>query len=630
MRHDPRGDSEEATPRLPSPSRERRPERRRRALRAAAVAALLTAFAVQAVTSLRQKSITTDEILYITAGYYHLETGDFSLNPVNPPLPKLLAALPLLPLDLRLPPAPEDPGAWTMVEQWKYSRAFYYGNTAPADEILFRARLPFVGIGVVLGLYVYLWSRRLYGTRAAFLALFLFSLSPNVLAHTRLAALDLAVSAFMLASLFHFGAFVRRPGAGHLAACGTALAGAMLSKTTGWFLLPILGLYGLWLLVARRAELPVWSGLPGLARLAGDRPDRQRALSALAAALLLGAVALVGFNAAYGFQGTLAPIGTERLRAKVESRLPEGGVGRRAVEPLLALPSPLPAPFYDTLIHQFRTTSYGQRNYLAGETSREGFWYMLPLAFSLKTPLPILLLTGLALYGMARRRSARSEEVLILWAALFTFGFFMYLKNVSIGTRYVLLLYPLMHVLASGLLRSGVRPKPLLAGALALLLVWYAVGSARIHPHYLAYFNESIGGPEKGWRYLADSHLDWGQDLKLLRRWMDEKGVDRVRLAYAGSGDARYYGIDYEYLPSVGLAPLAPGDRWWYEDLEENLPPLDLTRGPIVVSATLLAGVFLPGYYAPLRELEPVDQIGYSLLVFEPRGARETEAARRR
>ena len=48
--------------------------------------------------------------------------------------------------------------------------------------------------------------------------------------------------------------------------------------------------------------------------------------------------------------------------------------------------------------------------------------------------------------------------------------------------------------------------------------------AARVHPHYLAYFNEPAGGPRDGYRRLVDSSLDWGQDLTGLSDWMERAG----------------------------------------------------------------------------------------------------------
>ena len=57
-----------------------------RRLSNALAAALLAAFAVQAITSMQTKSVVADEPGYIAAGYYHLRTGRFDINMTNPPL----------------------------------------------------------------------------------------------------------------------------------------------------------------------------------------------------------------------------------------------------------------------------------------------------------------------------------------------------------------------------------------------------------------------------------------------------------------------------------------------------------------------------------------------------------------
>lgn len=197
------------------------------------------------------------------------------------------------------------------------------------------------------------------------------------------------------------------------------------------------------------------------------------------------------------------------------------------------------------------------------------------------------------------------------------FTLFAVLSSVSIGLRYVLPVFPLLHVLVSRLVRDGGDMRGWAKAGLVVLVAWQMLGTMRIHPHYLAHFNELVGGPRNGYKYLADSNLDWGQDLKGLKRYMDEHGIDRIRLAYFGAGDADYYGIDYDYLPSVGLHP-PPGSKWWFETTAADLPPLDLSKGPTAISATLVAGIFLDGYYAWLREVPPSDQVGYSILIYEP------------
>jgi hypothetical protein len=86
-----------------------------------------------------------------------------------------------------------------------------------------------------------------------------------------------------------------------------------------------------------------------------------------------------------------------------------------------------------------------------------------------------------------------------------------------------------------------------------------------VYPHCLAYFNCLAGGPARGYLYLADSNLDWGQDLKGLKQWMDEKGVNHINLCYFGTADPDYYHIHYTYLydppfaPGLAKPPQLPG-----------------------------------------------------------------------
>ncbi|MBM3278014.1 MAG: hypothetical protein FJY95_08025 [Candidatus Handelsmanbacteria bacterium] len=133
------------------------------------------------------------------------------------------------------------------------------------------------------------------------------------------------------------------------------------------------------------------------------------------------------------------------------------------------------------------------------------------------------------------------------------------------------------------------------------------MGTLRHHPDHLAFFNELVGGPDQRYHYLVDSNLDWGQDLKGLKEYLDERGIGRVKLSYFGTVDPALYGLEYEWLPSFHLpAPL--GAR-------AVLP----TTGTIAISATNLVRVYLDGYGRGkgllnwLLAYEPVARIGHSI-----------------
>ena len=138
-------------------------------------------------------------------------------------------------------------------------------------------------------------------------------------------------------------------------------------------------------------------------------------------------------------------------------------------------------------------------------------------------------------------------------------------------------------------------------------VAWYLGASFYIHPHYLAYFNELAGGPDNGWKYLVDSNLDWGQDLKGLKKFMQERGISRINLSYFGSDSPDRYGIAYNWLPSFYLRDPDPG---------HHEPVL---KGRVAISATNLQGPYFGtgDPFARFRALQPVAKIGYSIFIYK-------------
>src|SRR5271170_6225488 len=70
----------------------------------AVVFALLLLICSELFLSTRQESQVFDESGHLFAGYEYWKHADFGVNPEHPPLVKLIAAAPLLPLRLKEPP----------------------------------------------------------------------------------------------------------------------------------------------------------------------------------------------------------------------------------------------------------------------------------------------------------------------------------------------------------------------------------------------------------------------------------------------------------------------------------------------------------------------------------------------
>ncbi len=105
--------------------------------------------------SVRQNSQTFDESAHIYAGYSYWKHGDFGINPEHPPLAKMLATLPLLPLHLDVQPPlpiPFRPASFLG------GRTFLY--THNADQLLLRARLAMSIFTFALALLISVWHAR--------------------------------------------------------------------------------------------------------------------------------------------------------------------------------------------------------------------------------------------------------------------------------------------------------------------------------------------------------------------------------------------------------------------------------------------------------------------------------------
>jgi hypothetical protein len=561
----------------------------------------LVLYAGLSVSSLRQSAATYDEGAHLPAGYSYLVTGDHRLNPEHPPLAKLLAAAPLL--LLRDVSFKTDDEAWAVGRQWEFGRRFLY-RWNDADRLLFWARLPMVALGAGLCAAVFLWTRTRHGLPAAVLAGLLAVLSPDLLAHGRLVTTDVALALFYFLTVVSFDALLRRATWPRLALVGLVAAGAAASKFSAPVLAPVLVLLALHAVFSPE---PMTLALGADVRTLGRGFARMRAAAALLVAI--GLVAWLGLWAAYGFTRPLSSDPAVRAELLATTLRDEGGTPvakvALAAERLGLLPEAYVRGFLFTYRHaESRPTC------LLGQLSDAGFPQFFLVTFALKTPLPLILLLVLSLAVTARSITSRDAAVLALPVAAYLL--LTQARGLNIGHRHLLPIYPFLFAAAGALAarawpNTGVGKRPIQIAVVALS-AWYAVGTLRVHPHYLAYFNEIAGGPAGGYRCLVDSSLDWGQDLKGLRPWLDAHGASQVKLSYFGSADPAYYGLDAPMLPGT-MSPRPPR-------VTREIHPGDI----LAVSATNLQGVYLEAddrrLMERIRGLRPLGSVGHSIFVF--------------
>jgi tetratricopeptide (TPR) repeat protein len=186
--------------------------------------------------------------------------------------------------------------------------------------------------------------------------------------------------------------------------------------------------------------------------------------------------------------------------------------------------------------------------------------------------------------------------------------------GMNIGVRHILVVYVLLYVLIGGATWALIRKSRKWAYAVGLCLLVHAASSLMAFPNYLAYANELWGGPSQTYKHLTDSNADWGQQLKSIKQYLDQRGVKECWFEYfaAGVAEPGYYGIPCKPLPTMSTLWL-------------NVPidvPSTL-NGPVLISAGNLSGYeFGPGALDPFGQfklLKPTAVIDESVFVFDGR-----------
>jgi 4-amino-4-deoxy-L-arabinose transferase-like glycosyltransferase len=503
----------------------------------AAVAALLLLMAAIEWDTARRESQTYDEAVHMAAGYSYFLNGEYHIDPEHPPLSKMLAALPLLVMRPELPPEQPEWG-----EDHRFlGAAFLFRNRLPADTILLAGRVTRFAITLALGLALAVWSRARFGSGASLLALYLYTLDPNILAHGRYVTNDMLMALATFLALVAWSRFLSLRTIGALGLAGVALGMAMISKFSAVFLIPVFALLYL---------IRWWhdGDLPAGTRRLGWR-DAAKSMAAVGViSLSIIALAYLPETARFLHHPGAGPPLTARIQ-------PETTMGRV----LYRVGQAFHLPAFTYLVgleSNERHDRNGHPSYLLGQIrERGGWWYYFPVAFALKAPDALLLLLVSALVlaslwmarpGLARRLRAAPFAWFVLTTPMAIYIALALRSHINVGVRHLLPVWPLLLIAVSAAAVHGLRRQPaLLVAVVCMAAVVHATEAVAIYPHHLSFFNVLAGGPARGSRYLLDSNIDWGQDLKFLRRWQQDHGDPPICLAYFGTADAAYYRTKY-------------------------------------------------------------------------------------
>ncbi|MGA3080524.1 MAG: glycosyltransferase family 39 protein [Terracidiphilus sp.] len=560
-------------------------------------AALLVLLATLLFSSVRQESQTFDESTHLYAGFEYWKHADFGVNPEHPPLAKMLAALPLLPLGLKEPP--HFPVFFFKMEDFTNGARFLYSG-GQADALLLRARMTMALFSLALAALVYLAAAEIFGPLAGLLALGMFVFEPALLSNSALVTTDVPLTCLFFATVYAFYRFLKRPSLSRLALCALAAGLAMSVKQSGALVLPVLLLIGVVDHFARRTPL---SGAPE------EEKQPRLNLGQLAGALAaIGIVAYAILWTVYGFRYAARP--GQLVMAPTLAQYAAGlSPLKHAVITFFARRRLFPEAYLYGWTDILLISSY-RNAFIFGHVFPTGQWFFFPGVFLIKSTLTLMIL--LLALPFAGVRGKRREFLLLAIPVVFFMGISI-ASMLNMGVRHILPIYPFCILLAAAAASSLASRSMSGRVAVAALLALTVVSSLHAFPDYLAYSNEAFGGPANTWRMVADSNDDWGQGLKWTKTYLDQHPDSDCWLDYSSPlVNPAYYGIACKPLPD-NLALI-----WGFGPLPASLP--STISGTVLISASdasgLIAGPDSLNPYQGFADRQPDAEIGNVILAY--------------
>lgn len=584
-------------------------------------AILLIIFAISIGTALGDAAIM-DEVAHIPAGYTYLKYGDYRLNPEHPPLLKDLAGIPLQFLNVNFP---TDEKYWTTDSngQWDAGWRFIYLPENNTEKILFWSRFPIILIALFLGFLIFKWAKELFGTKTGLLALTLYAFDPNILGHNHYVTTDLGIAAFLFFAFYFFLKYLKYPNWKTIFLAGIFMSLAQLAKFSAVLMFPVFAITLIAYIFFRKEKINFYFLGSGKIKRFWFQKFYLYATSFII--LFLIHVLLIGIV----YQLNIYRMPTEKIHELINTQL-YGGT-QKITSPYLhkMADNQIFRPYSQYLTGLFMVfgrVAGGNTTYFFGQVTNQSFREYFPIVFLIKEPLPILIFLlsamAIAIYFVLRNNLADfprhiwknvqnylnkhiAETAMLLFIALY--AYVSITGNLNIGFRHLFPILPFMYILISKeivflWIKLRGNMKKIYSVVIGVLLCWLVAETAFAYPYYLAYFNETIGGSKNGYKYVTDSNVDWGQELKRLKIFIDENKIDKIRVDYFGGGDVGYY---------LGNKAII-----WHAHMGQE-------PGWYAISATFLQNSLYykitegePDYQW-LREREPFAVVGNSILVYK-------------
>ena len=266
---------------------------------------------------------------------------------------------------------------------------------------------------------------------------------------------------------------------------------------------------------------------------------------------------------------------------------------------------------FDTQRRDFEANYW---SYLNGQHRKGGWYYYYLFTACIKLPIGTLVLVGIALIitlsQIFKRQKITGELFLGELFLIAPMAVLMLVISSQTGinwyTRYAIPALPFLYIWTSKVASTVFTSRPAMAIVIGLLAACSAVESLSVFPHSISFFNRAIGGPTHGSEYLLDGAIDSGQDLLLVKRWMDTHPSKLpLRLQFAGVYRPKHLGIETLDVPKFE---------------RESEKSIVLAKGWYAISVNYVRGAHsvlgVDTRYCYFQQFEPVGTIGYSINLY--------------
>jgi len=523
-----------------------------------------------------QLSQTADEATHLYAGYRYLKCGDLTVSAEHPPLAKVVAATPLVPMNFAVDCAPFKGDS---LHQAFASLNWLYTQDWPSALVRARAAISVFAVGLCV--LVWISARRMFDLATAIVASLLLVFEPNVLAYGSLVLTDVPVTCMLLLAVLGFYLWVKHRTVPFFLLTAVATGLTLLTKHSGVVVIPILGALAI---------------TDALTQSDGRRPKWQVALRNVLTVALVCALAASIVWAGYGMRFAAYP----RAPVFEEPRSATTSITGRV---LLELEEHhlLPQAYLQGFTEALRISGQTSVAFVAGKVYPSAPWFSTPFNFLIRSTFGLLAMIMAAVFGMTiTLRQQRRERLFLLIPAAVYLAVCLHASH-NVGIRYLLPMLPFVLIaVAAGCVELAKRAR-WVNYALPCFIVLHAASSLHAYPNYLSYANDLWGGPARAYKYV--SWLDMGQAYPQAKAYLERHPAADCWFIVAWQWDPRIYDVPCQ---SFGLY------------LPNEIPPH--VHGTIIVSSTLVTDVRIADaeIATAFHHATPKDRIGGSaLLVYE-------------